>query len=70
MIRLVWCLKKIEILKNNTILVNVYFLIRLVGCPKKIEFLQDKMNLVDVLAIMPYYVELAMREEQKEKASS
>ena len=33
------------------------------------EFLQNKMNLVDVLAIMPYYVELAMREEQKEKVS-
>ena len=41
----------------------------MVGCPKKMEFLQNKMNLVDVLAIMPYYVELAMREEQKEKVS-
>jgi len=42
-----------------------YFL-RLVGCPKKMEFLQDKMNLVDVLAIMPYYMELVMRVENKE----
>lgn len=30
------------------------------------EFLQNKMNLVDILAIMPYYMELVMREEKKE----
>ena len=44
----------------------IFKLCRLVGCPKKIEFLQNKMNLVDILAIMPYYMELVMREEKKE----
>ena len=36
---------------------------RLVGCPKKWEFLKNGMNMVDVLAIMPYYVELFMSQQ-------
>jgi hypothetical protein len=33
------------------------------GCPKKWEFLKNGMNMVDVLAIMPYYVELLMSQQ-------
>ena len=33
---------------------------RLSGCPDKCEFLQNGMNIIDVLAILPYYVELSM----------
>ena len=51
---------------NTLKFVFLFKLCRLVGCPKKIEFLQNKMNLVDILAIMPYYMELVMREEKKE----
>jgi hypothetical protein len=34
-----------------------------VACPKKLEFLKNGMNMVDVLAIMPYYVELLMSQQ-------
>ena len=42
---------------------NYYIYCRLVGCPVKWEFLKNGMNLVDVLAILPYYVELGMSEK-------
>jgi hypothetical protein len=35
----------------------------LLGCPKKWDFLKNGMNMVDVLAIMPYYVELLMSQQ-------
>ena len=38
---------------------------RLVGCPNKWDFLKNGMNLVDVLAILPYYVELGMSAEEE-----
>jgi hypothetical protein len=39
------------------------FVGRLLGCPKKWDFLKNGMNMVDVLAIMPYYVELLMSQQ-------
>ena len=36
------------------------FLYRLAGAPNKCDFLQNGMNVIDVLAILPYYVEMAM----------
>jgi len=46
------------------------YLLRLVGCPVKWEFLKNGMNLVDVLAILPYYVELGMTEKDEQEADS
>ena len=30
------------------------------GAPGKLEFLRNGMNIIDVLAVLPYYVELGM----------
>jgi hypothetical protein len=45
-----------------SITINIFFG-RLLGCPKKWDFLKNGMNMVDVLAIMPYYVELLMSQQ-------
>ena len=34
--------------------------LRLAGAPGKLEFLRNGMNIIDVLAVLPYYVELGM----------
>jgi hypothetical protein len=45
-------------------IINYFFFVgRLLGCPKKWDFLKNGMNMVDVLAIMPYYVELLMSQQ-------
>ena len=36
------------------------FCLRLAGAPGKLEFLRNGMNVIDVLAVLPYYVELGM----------
>ena len=36
------------------------FWLRLAGAPGKLEFLRNGMNVIDVLAVLPYYVELGM----------
>ena len=36
------------------------FCFRLAGAPGKLEFLRNGMNVIDVLAVLPYYVELGM----------
>ena len=36
------------------------FYLRLAGAPGKLEFLRNGMNIIDVLAVLPYYVELGM----------
>ena len=35
---------------------------RLLGAPSKVEFLRNGMNVIDVLAVVPYYVELTMAQ--------
>ena len=35
---------------------------RLLGAPSKVEFLRNGMNVIDVLAVVPYYVELSMAQ--------
>ena len=37
------------------------------GAPNKMDFLTNGMNIVDVLAILPYYVELAMAKKDVQK---
>ena len=37
-------------------------LLRLLGAPSKVEFLRNGMNVIDVLAVVPYYVELTMAQ--------
>ncbi len=44
-------------------MIKYFFVGRLLGCPKKWDFLKNGMNMVDVLAIMPYYVELLMSQQ-------
>ena len=41
------------------------FFSRLAGAPQKCEFLHNGMNIIDVLAILPYFMELAMDMETK-----
>ena len=43
---------------------------RLIGSPQKLDFLKNGLNAVDVLAIIPYYVELGMSEENEEEEDS
>ena len=48
---------------------NLWFSsLRLTGSPDKPAFLKNGMNIVDVLAILPYYVELAMAKNAEQKA--
>ena len=42
----------------------------MIGSPQKLEFLKNGMNAVDVLAIIPYYVELGMSEGDEEEEDS
>ncbi|XP_066925437.1 A-type voltage-gated potassium channel KCND3-like [Clytia hemisphaerica] len=39
----------------------IEYLIRLYGAPNRINFIKSKMGLIDLLAIMPYFVDLAIR---------
>ena len=43
------------------------FFIRFLGSPDKWGFLKNGMNIVDVLAILPYYVELVMAQKKEHK---
>ena len=43
-----------------------FFIFRLTGSPDKCSFLKNGMNIIDVLAILPYYVELAMAQRATE----
>ena len=38
----------------------VKFQIRLVACPNKLKFVKSPMNVIDLLAILPYYVSIAL----------
>ena len=44
---------------------GIHFFTRLAGAPQKCEFLRNGLNIIDVLAILPYFVELAMDIEAK-----
>ena len=46
--------------------IHLLLIIRLAGAPKKCEFLHNGMNIVDVLAILPYFVEIAMAHKAEE----
>ena len=40
----------------------MFEIFRLLGAPSKVEFLRNGMNVIDVLAVVPYYVELTMAQ--------
>ena len=42
------------------------YILRFAGAPKKCEFLKDAMNIVDVLAILPFFISLAVLESTPE----
>ena len=43
---------------------------RLAGAPQKCAFIKDTMNIVDVLAILPYFITLAVMESAPEGEDS
>jgi len=43
---------------------SVEFLLRVAGCPSKLQFAKNAMNLFDLLAIVPYFVILAVQQTE------
>ena len=46
--------------EKGFLLILHIFQIRLVACPSKIKFVKSPMNVIDLLAILPYYVSIAL----------
>jgi len=48
---------------------TIEYLLRFAGCPQKWEFAKGAMNIIDVLAILPYYLDLFMAAGDEEVMS-